>query len=412
MSQRIYRSISEKIRKDPAFDERWRGPDKGLITCWEDGRRLRLKEPELAQRAENGELPVLGWKGGVGKKIKKGEKYGTLNYLAQLQGILDKDLDIDPSEDIPLRCSRTGMKVICTGDMKKYMNSGENNSFIALDVETANADMASICQIGIVKYENGNVVDEWNSLIDPEDYFDGFNVAIHGINDNDVDGSPKVPDIHNILEKYLNGNICVIHTSFDRLAINRAINKYGLTQINTTWLDSSRIARRTWEECAWSGYGLANVCKIIGYNFEHHNALEDAKAAAQVTLAAIEKTGLDIESWLERVNNPIDPTSLPSSKIKKDGNPEGDLYGEVIVFTGQLEIPRREAADIAADAGCAVAPNVTKKTTMLVVGDQDISKLGGKEKSNKHIKVEQLISKGQAIRIMKESDFKMLVSDY
>jgi DNA polymerase-3 subunit epsilon len=40
-----------------------------------------------------------------------------------------------------------------------------------------------------------------------------------------------------------------------------------------------------------------------------------------------------------------------------------------------------------------------------VVGDQDISRLGGKDKSSKHVKAEELIAKGQKIRILGESDF-------
>jgi DNA polymerase-3 subunit epsilon len=152
------------------------------------------------------------------------------------------------------------------------------------------------------------------------------------------------------------------------------------------------------------------ICNIIGYEFKHHDALEDAKASAQVVLAAIEVTGLDIESWLKRVKQPIDPTNISSgSAIKRKGNPEGDLYGEVVVFTGALEIPRREAADLAASIGCSVATGVTKNTTMLIVGNQDISKLAGKEKSAKHLRAEHLISKGHEIRIIKESDFKELV---
>ena len=71
MSQRIHRSNKEPKRKDLSWDERWKDKDKGLITCWEVGRELRAKEPELASRAEKGELPVLGWKGGVEKKTKK-----------------------------------------------------------------------------------------------------------------------------------------------------------------------------------------------------------------------------------------------------------------------------------------------------------------------------------------------------
>lgn len=96
--------------------------------------------------------------------------------------------------------------------------------------------------------------------------------------------------------------------------------------------------------------------------------------------------------------------------MSREGNPEGELYGEVMVFTGALEIPRGEAANLAASIGCSVTPNVTKKTTLLVVGDQDISKLAGKEKSSKHLKAEQLILNGQRIRIIKESDFRELVN--
>lgn len=123
MSQRIQRSHKEPKREGLSWDERWKGEDKGLITCWEVGRELREKEPDLAIRAENGELPMLGWKGGVEKKTKKGEKYGTLFYLAQWQGLRGDDLDIDLSQEPEMICSRTGMRVIYTGNLKKYGNA-------------------------------------------------------------------------------------------------------------------------------------------------------------------------------------------------------------------------------------------------------------------------------------------------
>lgn len=78
------------------------------------------------------------------------------------------------------------------------------------------------------------------------------------------------------------------------------------------------------------------------------------------------------------------------------------------MFTGTLNIPRRQAADLAAHIGCEVADGVTKKTTMLVVGDQDIKRLAGHAKSTKHRKAEALILAGQAIRILRESDFQQL----
>jgi len=274
--------------------------------------------------------------------------------------------------------------------------------FVAIDVETANADMASICQIGLAKYTNGVLADEWKTYVDPEDYFDDINISIHGIKESTVKGAPTFPELADTLRSYLVGTVTVCHTHFDRVAIHQAAQRYGITAPECTWLDTARVARRAWNECARKGYGLFNVCKMLGYEFRHHDALEDAKAAAHILLAASNGTGLDIDSWLKRIRQPIDP-------IKRDGNPDGPLYGEVLVFTGALEIPRREAADLAASIGCQVAPGVTKRTTMLVVGDQDIKKLAGHEKISKHRRAEELIAKGITIRILKESDFKELV---
>jgi len=132
MSKHIYRSRHEPIRGNLSFDERWRGPDNGLITCWEVGRRRSVESPDLAQQTKDGELPPLGWKGGVEKKTQKGGKYGCLNYLAEWQGLRGEDLDIDLNEEREIICSKTGMKVIYTGDAMKYAQGdykgGSSNS--------------------------------------------------------------------------------------------------------------------------------------------------------------------------------------------------------------------------------------------------------------------------------------------
>jgi DNA polymerase-3 subunit epsilon len=279
-------------------------------------------------------------------------------------------------------------------------------NFTAVDVETANADMASICQIGIVKYENGVLSEEWKSYVDPEDYFNRIHVSIHGIDESIVKGSPTFPELADTIRSYLEGTVVVCHTLFDRVAIHRAARRYGINPPESTWLDSAWIARRVWKECASSGYGLYDVCKMLGYDFKHHDALEDAKAAAHIVLAAINESGWDIEGWLNRVRQPIYPAvSSSGTSSRREANPERALYGEVLVFTGALSIPRREAAELAATIGCEVASGVTKRTTILVVGDQ----LAGHEESSKLRKAKDLIEKGIPIRILNESDFVELV---
>ena len=117
---------------------------------------------------------------------------------------------------------------------------------------------------------------------------------------------------------------------------------------------------------------------MIDYDFEHHDALEDAKAAGQVLLAACAATGLSVEDWLVRVERHARRTTSqawPRQAISPGRKPRRFLNGEVIVFTGALEIPRSDAAALAAEVGCRVASTVSKKVTLLVVGDQDVAKL-------------------------------------
>jgi DNA polymerase-3 subunit epsilon len=280
-------------------------------------------------------------------------------------------------------------------------------NFVALDVETSNPDLASICQIGIVTFSNGIIVDKWQSLVNPEDYFDGMNVYIHGITEEKVANAPKFQQIYSDLKRLIENKVTVIHTSFDKIAISCAIEKYNLLPIDCTWLDTARVVRRAWEEFRSSGYGLSNVARELNINLEHHNAVEDARAAGEILLRAIDYSGKNLDEWIIRAYQPIS-TSAKSS-IAREGNPDGALAGEVIVFTGALNIPRNQAAELAANTGCDVAGGVNKKTTLLVVGDQDIRRLAGYKKSSKHRKAEDLIAKGRSIRILGESDFFRLL---
>lgn len=283
--------------------------------------------------------------------------------------------------------------------------------FVAVDVETANADMSSICSIGAAVFEDGKITDEWYSLIDPKEYFDPVNVSIHGIRETDVRGAPTYKEASNKLIRLLGKQVVVTHTHFDRVAMHQAASRWSMNPPSCSWLDSARVARRTWAECARSGYGLADVCKRIGYTFTHHNALEDAKASGHVMLAAMRDSGLDLEAMLKRVLQPIDISANRSAApIRRKGNPDGPLAGEVIVFTGELAILRREAADLAVSVGCEVATSVTKKTTILVVGDVDVQRLAGHKKTSKHRMAEELASQGIPIRILRETDFHELLA--
>lgn len=119
----LKRPFESPTREEMSWEETWVGTDQGLIKCWERGREMRIEKPHLAKRADRGELVTLAWKGGVDKKLKAGWKYGTLYYLAMLQGLRGENLQIDTDQDIERVCTRTGMRVIYTGDFERTKNA-------------------------------------------------------------------------------------------------------------------------------------------------------------------------------------------------------------------------------------------------------------------------------------------------
>lgn len=279
--------------------------------------------------------------------------------------------------------------------------------FTVIDVETANPNLASICQVGIAVFRDGQLHETWSSFVNPNDYFHPMNVFVHGIDEFIVRTAPSWADVYDQILPFMTGQIVASHMPFDRVATLKACQGTGLEHFDCLWLDTAKVARRVWSEFSKSGYGLKNLASHFDITFEHHDALEDARAAGEILLRALAHTGSTPEQLYSLVNQPLTPALrvIKGDAVKQNAV----LSGNVVVFTGELSICRRDAAEMAAESGCEVGTTVTKKTTLLVVGDQDIDRLAGKDKSLKHIKAESLIAQGQKIRILGESDFQALL---
>ncbi|MEH6836006.1 MULTISPECIES: exonuclease domain-containing protein [Falsihalocynthiibacter] len=169
--------------------------------------------------------------------------------------------------------------------------------FIALDVETANGDAASICQIGIACVQPDNHIQCYATYVNPEMPFEPFNSELHGIDAQTVSNAPLFPQIWARLLPLLAGHHLIQHSNFDKNAINAACAENGLPDPALQWSDSVGIARRTWPRLKGNGgHGLGNLKKILGLEFEHHDAGEDARAAALVVLHAEEYLEMGFEA--------------------------------------------------------------------------------------------------------------------
>ena len=124
----IKRSRAEPMRSKLSWHETWEGPDSGLIKNWEIGRKLAIQNPDLAAQTRAGELPPLNWKGGSDRTLVKREKFGSLRYLAQWQGLRGEDLSIDMDAEVTFKCQKTQMIVTFTPDTRKILNESDNKN--------------------------------------------------------------------------------------------------------------------------------------------------------------------------------------------------------------------------------------------------------------------------------------------
>lgn len=286
--------------------------------------------------------------------------------------------------------------------------------FVTLDVETANADPKSICQIGVAVFKGGNLVETWDSLINPQSHFDFMNTAIHGITEDDIQDAPTIDQIKSKLDEIVGDSIVGIYSSFDKVALEKNFN-----QIHYNWLDITKVVRRTWEQVAYSGYGLANVCRLNDIKIgKHHDALADAIAAGRVLICALNAKELTLDDCQSLIRRKISTLIAygemsenpnPKNIIIEGGNPSGEWFGDVLCFTGELRMPRMEASITASQLGFDVGKGVTKKTNYLVTGLQDPTKLKGKNISAKEEKALALIKKGQDIVVISEQDFFYMI---
>ena len=269
--------------------------------------------------------------------------------------------------------------------------------YVAIDVETANGQQHSICQIGVVLFEGGIEVASERVFIDPCEEFSDFNVRIHGIRPSDVAGQPRFSERHAWLERWIQHETVVSHSWFDHQALTRACSLHGLALPPCTWMDSCETARAAWPHLP--RHRLKDVANALGIQFRHHDALEDARACGLIVHHALIGTQATASGATpQRAYTPY-PTA-----VSRSGDGDGALVGESIVFTGNLTLDRNVAADMAAAAGANVRNSVSGKTTIVVVGDREIQP-GWADKSTKQRKAEELISAGGDIMMMGETDF-------
>ena len=183
--------------------------------------------------------------------------------------------------------------------------------YFVVDVETANQFTHSICQIGIASFAGGKMVDGWESLVNPEDYFLEFNIALHGIGPWTVAHAPCWSEVFPKVNALLSGAAVASHTAFDRSALSGACLRAGVPAVGYgKWIDTCWLARSAWPNLP--NHKLTTLARRFEIEYQAHDALEDARVAGEVLALALKERQITINELLDSSRNHI--TAFPTPK--------------------------------------------------------------------------------------------------
>jgi len=158
------------------------------------------------------------------------------------------------------------------------------STFVALDFETADNGRDSACAVGVVRVENNQIVRRSYHLIRPPRKYFRF-THIHGINWHDVADKPNFGELWPTLSPLISGAdfLAAHNASFDKGVLYTCCNAHGVNPPQQNFICTVQLARKTWNIRPTK---LPNVCEYLGIELDHHQALSDAVACAQIVIAA------------------------------------------------------------------------------------------------------------------------------
>lgn len=153
--------------------------------------------------------------------------------------------------------------------------------FAAIDFETANNERTSVCSVGVIIVRNGEIVDSFYSLIQPEpNYYNYWCTQVHGLTEEDTEDAPIFPEVWKQIVPLIEGLPLVAHNkAFDESCLRAAFRCYQMDYPEYPFLCTLTTSRKVFPNL--ENHQLHTVAQECGYVLEnHHHALADAEACA------------------------------------------------------------------------------------------------------------------------------------
>lgn len=168
--------------------------------------------------------------------------------------------------------------------------------FTVFDVETPNRESRRMSSIGIISVEDGKICGEFQSLVNPETYFDPFNTYLTGIDAAAVKDAPAFPELWTTIEPIMSEGLLVAHNAaFDMSVLKKCLADYGIFwKKYTHYICTVSMGRSLLPGIS---HRLDDLCDHYGIELDHHQALSDSRACAQILLRYLDD-GADVRRFI------------------------------------------------------------------------------------------------------------------
>ena len=272
------------------------------------------------------------------------------------------------------------------------------NSYVVLDVETTGLHSDDrVIEIGAAKVIDGQIVEEFQQLINPEMVIPPFITSLTGISNDMVADAPTMKTVLPLFISFMDSLPIVGHNvGFDCSMLRWEAARVG-TSIEFKKGDDTRyMACRRYPR--WPNHSLWMLCAMLGVDGRGaHRALADVRAT-QKAYEILKETPLASESYwtIHRQANRVGPN--PDELYEMAQANHVDFHGMSFVITGECPLMNREEATALIEKlNGVVRTKVSAKTGCLIYEPNFVS--------TKSTKAKELIAAGAPIAMMSMEEF-------
>lgn len=167
--------------------------------------------------------------------------------------------------------------------------------FVSVDFELANRDFSSICEIGMVRFENGLPTAVFDRKVKQQEFDWYVTKNVLGYGASEVANEPALPYFWPVLAEWLDDNLIVCHADTEKRALVAAVEYHSLRPFGARWLNAITVFKKVWPDL--TGYSVGTMAKHFGLVHRAHHGASDASMTGLLLTMALEQAGTTLAHY-------------------------------------------------------------------------------------------------------------------